>query len=40
VIRRFDMELFNSSRKDVDFVHDVFLPGVDQSSKGVHVLVK
>ncbi|KAL1792259.1 hypothetical protein ACET3X_010010 [Alternaria dauci] len=40
VVRRFDMELFDSTRKDVDLVHDLFMPTVDRSSKGVHVLVK
>ncbi|KAG9186801.1 hypothetical protein G6011_09909 [Alternaria panax] len=40
VVGRFDMELFESSRKEVDLVHDLFLPGVDRSSKGVHVLIK
>jgi cytochrome P450 len=40
IVRRFDMELFESSRKDVDLVHDLFLPNPDQSSKGVKVLVK
>ena len=40
LLRRFEMELWESSRKDVDMVHDLFLPGVDSSSKGVKVLVR
>ncbi|KAF2624794.1 cytochrome P450 [Macroventuria anomochaeta] len=40
LVRRFDFELWESSRRDVDLVHDLFLPGVDRESKGVRVLVK
>lgn len=34
------MELFESSRKDVDLAYDLFLPGIDRSSRGLRVLVK
>lgn len=40
VLRRFDLELWESSRRDVDLAHDLFLPGVERGSKGVRVLVK
>ena len=40
VLRRFDMQLFESGRRDVDMVRDLFLPGVARESKGVRVLVK
>jgi cytochrome P450 len=40
VFRRFDIELFNSSRFDVEMKHDLFLPYADYASKGVKVLVK
>jgi cytochrome P450 len=40
VFRRFDLELFNSSRFDIEMKHDLFLPYADYASKGVKVLVK
>lgn len=40
LVRRFEMDLFESSRRDVDLVHDLFLPQVDRRSRGVRVLVR
>ncbi|KAI8931386.1 hypothetical protein NX059_011719 [Plenodomus lindquistii] len=40
LVRRFDMELFETTRKDVDMVHDLFLPNPDLSSKGVRVMAR
>ncbi|KAJ8118418.1 hypothetical protein OPT61_g611 [Boeremia exigua] len=39
LVRRFEMHLFQSTRRDVEFVHDLFLPGVESGSKGVTILV-
>jgi hypothetical protein len=39
VIRRFDtQELFETTRKDVDIQHDMFLPQADLNSKGVRII--
>jgi cytochrome P450 len=40
VFRRFDLELFETTREDVDIVHDFFSPSARLDSKGVRVLVK
>jgi hypothetical protein len=41
IFRKFeDMELFETTRKDVDMKHDFFIPFPDLSSKGVRVLFK
>ncbi|KAJ4983198.1 cytochrome P450 [Stagonosporopsis vannaccii] len=40
LVRRFEMELFDSSKRDVELVHDLFLPQVSLNSKGVKVVVK
>lgn len=40
LVRRFDLQLFESDRRDVDFVHDLFLPGAESGRKGVRVLVR
>ncbi|KAI9875070.1 MAG: hypothetical protein M1830_008971 [Pleopsidium flavum] len=40
VFRRFDMELFETTKADVDVAHEYHIPQVRQSSKGVRVMVK
>lgn len=40
VFRRFDLELFETTRKDVDVTRDKIQPMTDASSKGVRVVVK
>ena len=40
VFRRFDLELFETTREDVDIVHDFFNPSARLDSKGVRVRVK
>ena len=40
VFRRFDLELFETTREDVDTAHDFFNPSARLDSKGVRVLVK
>lgn len=40
VFRRFDLELFETTRADVDLVHDFFNPSVRLDSKGVRAMVK
>ena len=40
VFRRFDFELFETTRKDVDIRRDKIGPLPDISSKGIRVLVK
>jgi cytochrome P450 len=40
LLRRYDLELWESSRRDVDMVHDLFLPQADLASTGARVLVK
>jgi len=40
VFRRFDLELFETTREDVDIVHDFLHPSARLDSKGVRVLVK
>jgi cytochrome P450 len=40
VFRRFDLELFETDRSDVDIKHDFFVPHPKLDSKGVRVLVK
>ncbi|KAJ4342119.1 hypothetical protein N0V95_007029 [Ascochyta clinopodiicola] len=39
LVRRFEMELWESSRRDVDMQHDLFLPQVETGSKRVWVVV-
>ena len=40
LFRRFNFELFETSRADVDMVHDFFNPSVRLDSKGIRVMVK
>jgi len=40
LFRRFELELFETTREDVDPVHDFFNPSARLDSKGVRVLVK
>ena len=40
VFHRFDMELFETTRADVDPKRDYFVPGLKGKSEGVRVLVK
>lgn len=40
LFRRFDLELFETSRADVDLAHDFFNPSARLDSKGVQVMVK
>ena len=40
LFRRFELELFESTRLDVDLAHDYFNPEVSLKSKGVRVMVK
>ena len=40
VFHRFDMELYDTDRSDVDIVHDYFNPSPKDDSKGVRVLIK
>lgn len=40
LFRRFDFELFETTRADVDIVHDFFNASVRLDSKGVRVMVK
>jgi cytochrome P450 len=40
VFHRFDMELFETDRSDVDVVHDYFNPSPKDDSKGVRVIIK
>jgi cytochrome P450 len=40
VFRQFDMELYETTREDVDIVHDFFASSPRLDSKGVRVLVK
>ena len=40
VFHRFDMELYETDRSDVEVVHDYFNPAPKDDSKGVHVLVR
>lgn len=40
VFRRFDLELYETKREDVDFVHDNFNPASRKGSKGVRIVVK
>jgi cytochrome P450 len=40
VFREFDMELYETTREDVDTVHDFFISSPRLDSKGVRVLVK
>lgn len=39
LVRRFDFTLYESSRRDVDMVHDLFLPGMERGTRGVRVKV-
>lgn len=39
VFRRFELELYETTREDVDLVHDFFNPSPRKDSKGVRVLV-
>ena len=40
IVRKFEFELFESDRRDVDMVHDLTLPGVERGRTGVRVMVK
>ena len=40
VFRQFDMELYETTREDVDIVHGFFASSPRLDSKGVRVLVK
>ena len=40
VFNQFDMELYKTTREDVDIVHDFFNPSARTDSKGVRVLIK
>jgi cytochrome P450 len=40
IFRRFELELFETTREDVDIMHDFFNPYPRLDSKGVRVLVK
>jgi cytochrome P450 len=40
VFHRFDMELYDTDRSDVDIVHDYFNPSPKDDTKGVRVIVK
>jgi cytochrome P450 len=40
LFQRFEMELFETERSDVDLAHDFFIPYARTDSKGVRVLVK
>jgi hypothetical protein len=40
VFHRFDMKLYETTRKDVDPKHDYFVATPEMGSKGVRVIVK
>jgi cytochrome P450 len=40
VFRQFDLELYETTREDIEVVHDFFNPSARLDSKGVRVLVK
>ncbi|KAF9691723.1 hypothetical protein EKO04_010491 [Ascochyta lentis] len=40
LVRRFEMEVWESSRRDVDMFHDLFLPQAELGRPGVRVLIK
>ena len=40
VFGQFELELYQTTRKDVELQHDYFVPKPDASSKGVRILVK
>ncbi|KAL5384587.1 hypothetical protein PMIN06_012506 [Paraphaeosphaeria minitans] len=40
VFRRFDMELYGTTERDAEIVHDFFIPHGHQDSKGVRVVFK
>ncbi len=40
VVRRCELELFETEYKDVGFVRDMFVPMPEPGSKGLRVLVK
>ena len=40
VFRKFEFELFETDRSDVDLAHDFFMPSPKLDSKGVRVRVK
>ncbi len=40
LFRRFELELYETDRSDVDLKHDFFVPVPKLDSKGVRVLVK
>ena len=40
VFRRFDFELFETDRSDVDVAREYHIPQVKKSSKGIRVMVK
>lgn len=39
VLRRFDLELFDTTNEDIEAVCDAFMPMPKEDSKGVRVLV-
>jgi cytochrome P450 len=39
LFRRFDLELYQTDRSDVDMAHDFFVPHTRLDSKGIRVLV-
>lgn len=40
IVRRFDFELVECDRRDVDMVHDLTVPGMERGRRGVRVLVR
>lgn len=40
VFHQFDMKLFETTRADVDPKRDCFVPGLEEESKGVRVLIR
>jgi cytochrome P450 len=40
IFRRFDIELFETTREDVDFVLDMVVPMPPRKSKGVRAVIK
>ena len=40
LFRRYDFQLFETDRSDVEVVHDFFLPSAKLDSQGVRVTVK
>lgn len=40
VVRRLDLELYETTREDATLAHDLFLPFAREGRKGVRVLVQ